>query len=153
MEIRAMREEDYDEVYALWTEIEGFGIRSVDDSRDGIVRFLRRNPTTSVVAVLCGEIVGSILCGHDGRRGSFYHVCVRKDCRRLGIARSMVAYSVRALKKEGISSVTLIAFDKNRVGNTFWKTMGWTVRDDVHYYDFVLNEENVIRFNSDKEND
>ena len=64
--------DDYDEVYALWKKIKGFGIRSIDDSREGVERFLRRNPTTSVVAEEDGHIVGSILCGHDGRRGCLY---------------------------------------------------------------------------------
>ena len=67
--IRVMTIDDYDEVYALWKKIKGFGIRSIDDSREGVDRFLRRNPTTSVVAEEDGHIVGSILCGHDGRRG------------------------------------------------------------------------------------
>ena len=75
--IRVMTIDDYDEVYALWKKIRGFGIRSIDDSREGVDRFLKRNPTTSVVAVKDGKIVGSILCGHDGRRGCLYHVCVR----------------------------------------------------------------------------
>ena len=72
--IRTMTMEDYDGVYELWTKIRGFGLRSVDDSREGVARFLRRNPTTSVVAVEDGRVVGSILCGHDGRRGYLYHV-------------------------------------------------------------------------------
>ena len=67
--IRTMTMEDYNGVYELWTKIRGFGLRSVDDSREGVARFLRRNPTTSVVAVEDGRVVGSILCGHDGRRG------------------------------------------------------------------------------------
>ena len=64
--IRVMTIEDYDGVYALWKKIRGFGIRSIDDSREGVGRFLKRNPTTSVVAEKDGKIVGSILCGHDG---------------------------------------------------------------------------------------
>ena len=74
--IRIMVPEDYDRVYRLWCGIKGFGIRSLDDSREGVERFLKRNPATSVVAEENGEIVGAILCGHDGRRGCFYHVCV-----------------------------------------------------------------------------
>jgi len=73
-QIREMKIEDYDKVYELWMGIHGFAIRSLDDSREGVERFLKRNPTTSVVA-LCGEkIIGSILCGHDGRHGCLYHV-------------------------------------------------------------------------------
>ena len=79
--VRQMKIEDYDQVYALWTKIRGFGIRSVDDSKEGVARFLRRNPDTSVVAVEEDQIVGAILCGHDGRRGCLYHVCVDPDWR------------------------------------------------------------------------
>ena len=60
--IRTMTIDDYDNVAALWAGIKGFGIRSIDDSREGIERFLRRNPNTSVVAEMDGKVVGSILC-------------------------------------------------------------------------------------------
>ena len=91
--IRVMTLEDYDEVYALWMGIHGFGIRSIDDSKEGVERFLKRNPTTSMVAVADGKIVGAILCGHDGRRGCLYHVCVHEDYRKNGIGKAMaVAY-------------------------------------------------------------
>lgn len=145
--IRIMTMEDYKEVYALWKKIRGFGIRSIDDSREGVERFLKRNPTTSVVAVEDGRIVGSILCGHDGRRGCFYHVCVDASYRRQGIGKSMVVASMEALKEEHINKVCLIAFTRNDVGNAFWNTIGWTKRLDLNYYDFTLNEENITAFN------
>lgn len=144
--VRIMTVDDYDGVYALWTKIRGFGLRSVDDSREGVERFLKRNPTTSVVAVEDGKVVGSILCGHDGRRGCLYHVCVDEDYRRRGIGRAMVGMAMEALKKEEISKVSLIAFTKNDVGNAFWNTIGWTRRLDLNYYDFVLNEKNITAF-------
>ena len=82
--VREMTMEDYDQVYKLWTKISGFRIRSIDDSREGVERFLKRNPTTSVVAVQNGHIIGNILCGHDGRTGCFYHVCVEDSYRQNG---------------------------------------------------------------------
>ena len=139
--------DDYEQVYALWKKIHGFGIRSVDDSKEGIARFLKRNPDTSVVAVEDGKIVGAILCGHDGRRGCMYHVCVDADYRMRGIGKSMVVFAMEALKKEKISKVSLIAFTKNDIGNAFWKEIGWTKRLDLNYYDFTLNEENITAFN------
>lgn len=142
-----MTMKDYNEVYALWKKIRGFGIRSIDDSREGVERFLKRNPTTSVVAVEDDRIVGSILCGHDGRRGCFYHVCVDAEYRRQGIGKSMVVASMEALKEEHINKVCLIAFTRNDVGNAFWNTIGWTRRLDLNYYDFTLNEENITAFN------
>ncbi len=146
--VRAMTIEDYDGLYALWMTIKGFGIRSIDDSREGVEQFLRRNPSTSVVAVSeSGEIVGGILCGHDGRRGCLYHVCVRADYRLLGIGKAMVVFCMNALKDENINKVSLIAFTKNDVGNAFWNRIGWTHRPDLNYYDFTLNEANITAFN------
>lgn len=145
--LRVMTIDDYDQVYALWKQIHGFGIRSVDDSREGIDRFLKRNPTTSVVAVDEDKIVGAILCGHDGRRGCLYHVCVDENYRMRGIGKSMVVFAMEALKKEKINKVSLIAFTKNDIGNAFWNEIGWTKRIDLNYYDFTLNEANITAFN------
>jgi len=142
-----MTQEDYEEVYMLWKSIKGFGIRSLDDSKEGIKRFLERNPTTSVVAIKEGKIIGSILCGHDGRRGCFYHVCVDETCRRQGIGKEMVVFSMNALKKEKINKVSLIAFVENDAGNAFWNTIGWQKRKDLNYYEFALNQENITAFN------
>lgn len=145
--IRVMTMEDYDGVKALWLKIKGFGIRSIDDSREGVELFLRRNPTTSVVAVEDGKIVGSILCGHDGRRGCLYHVCVDEEYRMRGIGKSMVVKCMEALREEKINKVSLIAFTKNDIGNAFWKEIGWTKREDLNYYEFTLNEANITAFN------
>lgn len=145
--VRVMTIEDYEGVYALWKKIKGFGIRSIDDSREGVARFLKRNPTTSVVAEKDGRIVGSILCGHDGRRGCLYHVCVDENYRRHGIGKEMVVFAMKALKEEQINKVSLIAFTENDIGNAFWNTIGWTERLDLNYYDFTLNEENITAFN------
>ena len=146
MTIREMKIEDYDNVFALWKTIKGFGIRSVDDSREGIERFLKWNPGLSVVAEEEGKIVGAILCGSDGRRGCLYHVCVHKDYRRQGIGKTMVIWCMEKLKELQINKVSLIAFTQNDIGNAFWKEIGWTKREDSNYYDFTLNEKNITAF-------
>ena len=130
-----MTPEDYDDVRALWMTIRGFGIRALDDSREDIERFIARNPTTSVVARDGNRIVGSILCGSDGRQGALYHVCVAKEYRRRGIGSQMVAFCMHQLRYMGINKVALIAF-----------TTGWTKKTNVNYYEFVLNEENITQF-------
>ncbi|SCY45055.1 GNAT family N-acetyltransferase [Butyrivibrio sp. INlla14] len=144
--VRIMTIEDYDQVYALWNSIHGFGLRTLDDSRESIDIFLKRNPTTSAVDVEDGKIVGAILCGHDGRRACFYHVCVSEQYRMHGIGKKMVNFCCMQLKKEKINKVCLNAFVTNEVGNKFWKKMNWTLRDDMNYYDFVLNDENKTVF-------
>ena len=144
--VREMTPEDYDKVYELWNSIQGFGIRSIDDSREGVERFLKRNPTTSVVAVQNGRIVGAIRCGHDGRTGFFYHVCVASDYRSRGAGHRMAHFAMQALRAEGVNKVSLVAFKSNALGNEFWHNVGWQRRDDMNYYDFVLNEENITNF-------
>lgn len=145
--IRVMTLEDFEEVHKLWMGIHGFGIRSIDDSREGVERFIRRNPTTSMVAVADGRIIGAILCGHDGRRGCLYHVCVEEAYRKHGIGQKLVQACIVALKEEHINKVNLIAFKKNEIGNHFWQGLGWNFREDVNYYECITNEENVTTYN------
>ena len=152
-EIVPMVPEDYDEVRALWMTIRGFGIRALDDSREDIVRFIERNPTTSVVARAGGKIVGTILCGSDGRQGTLYHVCVAKAYRRRGIGTHMVGFCMHQLKAMGINKVSLIAFSSNDAGNAFWNQIGWTRKTDVNYYEFVLNDQNITQFIGEEHED
>ena len=144
--IQPMTMEDYDDVRSPWLTITGFGIRTLDDSPADIRRFILRNPTTSVVARIGNRVVGSILCGSDGRQGSLYHVCVAREFRRKGIGTKMVAYCMQQLKLMGINKVSLIAFTKNDAGNAFWNRIGWIRRADVNYYEFILNQQNITQF-------
>lgn len=146
MTIRTMTLEDYDQVYELWQGIKGFGIRTLDDSKEGVERFMKRNPGTSVVAEADGRIIGCILCGHDGRRGCMYHVCVSEEYRQNGVGKRMALEALERLKLEGISKVNLIAFRTNALGNEFWKKSGWTFREDINYYEFTLNGDNMVNF-------
>lgn len=147
LQIRTMSIGDYDGVFELWRGIEGFYIRSIDDSREGIARFLARNPHTSVIACIKRgkqeQVIGSILCGHDGRYGSLYHVCVHRDYRKQGIGTQMVSRALEALKKEHISSISLIAFSENLIGNAFWKKQGWDSKPNANRYEFSLNRDNT----------
>lgn len=148
MQVRAMLKSDYEAVYELWSAISGFGMRSIDDSRENIERFLERNPNLSAVAEFDGKIVGSILCGHDGRTGGFYHVCVHKDYRKRGIAHKMTEFCLAALKAKKINKIALIAFKSNDLGNEFWRHYGFTLREDANYYDLSLNAGNQTHFNA-----
>ena len=63
------------------------------------------------------------------------------------IGKQMATAAMRALQREQINKVNLIAFKKNELGNHFWQDEGWKMRDDVNYYDFILNDENITKFN------
>ena len=133
MRIRAMLPSDYDLVYALWMSCKNMGFNNVDDSREGIARFLKRNPATSFVAEENGVIDGVILSGHDGRRGYIYHLSVRESRRREGIGARLANACLEALKSEGISKAALLVFCRNEAGNAFWERQGFIRREDVAY--------------------
>lgn len=137
-----MQESDYPEVYALWQESEGTGLRSLDDSREGIRRFLSRNPGSCFIARTKGKIIGVILAGHDGRRGYIYHTAVAKSHQRQGIGSGLVDKTVAALEEEGIKKAALLVYTRNRSGNGFWESKGFTERNDVTYRNFVIDPEN-----------
>ena len=138
--IRPMMIEDYDQAYALWLSTKGMGLNDRDDSREGIRQYLLRNPSTSFVAEEGAEIVGTILAGHDGRRGCIYHLAVREDHRRQGIASRLLEQALTALRAEGIRKVFLVAFRNNEDGNAFWESRGFALREDLSYRDKVLME-------------
>lgn len=100
------------------------GLRSLDDSREGIAKFIGRNPETSFCAVDGERLVGCILCGNDGRRGFIYHACVSPDYRKNGVGKHLVELALAALKKEGITKCALVCYSSNELGNGFWRSLG-----------------------------
>ena len=133
MIIREMTINDYDNVYNLWINTPGMGLNNIDDSREGIEKYLKRNPSTCFVEESGNNINGVILSGHDGRRGFIHHTAVAADFRHQGIGRELVNHAMTALKNEGITKVALVAFSKNKTGNAFWEKLGFKIREDLYY--------------------
>jgi ribosomal protein S18 acetylase RimI-like enzyme len=131
MQITVMTIDDYDDVYFLWTHTQGMGMNTLDDSREGIARYLKRNPATCFVARDNGTMVGAILSGHDGRRGFIYHAAVAQTHRKRGIGRRLVDNAVDALKKDGIHKVVFAVLRNNEIGNRFWERLGFEERPDL----------------------
>lgn len=132
---------DYDEIFALWnsTEQSRRALNPVDDSREGIARYLKRNPETCFAAVSEGHIIGVILSGHDGRRGMIHHMCVHPSFRRMGIAAHLVSLAEEALRKEGIQKVFGLVFTDNDGANAFWEKQGYSLRTNLNYRNKSLN--------------
>ena len=140
MNIRIMTISDYENVYFLWLSCKGMGLNNLDDSRNGIEKFLKRNPETCFVAETDNKITGVIIAGNDGRRGYIYHTAVHPDYRHNGIATMLVSKATEALKSIGINKAALVVFDRNTVGNAFWEKVGFTVRDDLIYRNLSLTD-------------
>ena len=145
-EIRLMTIDDYDKVYALWLSCAGMGLNNLDDSREGIEKYLARNPETCFVAEEDGNIAGVIIAGNDGRRGYIYHTAVNPDYRCRGIGSELVDKALNVLKSLSINKVALVVFLRNENGNAFWEKVGFTVRDDLTYRNISLAD--IVRIDT-----
>jgi putative acetyltransferase len=139
--ISAFTIDRYDDVLALWKECEGIGLSGAD-SREGIRLYLERNPGTSFIAHSEAKLVGAALAGHDARRGYIHHLAVHPDYRRQGLGRLLAGKCVDALREAGIvggwtagsrlrGKCHIFIFNSNTGGIAFWKSMDWTLREDV----------------------
>ena len=137
---RIMDISDYEQVYDLWLSCAGMGLNNLDDSEEGIQRFLNRNPKTCFVALAEQTVIGVIIAGNDGRRGYIYHTTVDPDHRHQGIATELVNKAMDALKKLGINKTALVVFSKNTDGNAFWEKSGFTPRQDLVYRNKTITE-------------
>jgi ribosomal protein S18 acetylase RimI-like enzyme len=145
MQIDTMTICDYDDVYSLWTHTPGMGMNTLDDSREGIEKYLKRNPTTCFVARENGELVGAILSGHDGRRGFIYHAAVAQTKRKMGIGKQLVEKTINALKIEGIHKIAFFIFKKNEGGNKFWQKLGFEEQPDLTFRAKVIGNREMKR--------
>jgi putative acetyltransferase len=78
-----------------------------------------------------GRVVGAILAGHDGRRGYIHHLAVHPGRRRQGLGRRLVECALSALRAAGIQKVHIFIFNTNAAGIAFWKSVGWTPREEI----------------------
>lgn len=129
-EIRAMQIEDYDEILALWKRCDGIGLSSADE-REPIKAFLEHNPGLCFVAHNNEEIIGTVLCGSDGRRGYLYHLAVDESQRHQGIGNALVQRSLEQLRLQGVQKCHLMVFANNLDGQAFWSKTGWALRKDI----------------------
>lgn len=125
----AMKSEHYEAVYALWARCNGVKL-SDKDNKAQILRYLKRNKSLSSVAISNGEIVGALLCGHDGLKGFIHHIAVDESFRRMGIGQNLVARSLKLLAKQEIGVCQIVVSAVNHHGEQFWTELGWKKQDD-----------------------
>jgi N-acetylglutamate synthase len=132
-EIREFVAGDIDAALRLWRRTEGVGLSDADRP-DRLREFLSRNAGLSCVAVSGDNLIGTILCGTDGRRGYIHHLAVAAESRRSGVGRSLVEAALSALDLTGIRKCHAFVFQSNPFGELFWERSGWQRRDDLHVY-------------------
>lgn len=128
--VRSMEISDYAEILAMWQQTEGVGLSSAD-SKERIAAYLERNPGCSFTAWSGQQLVGAVLCGHDGRRGYLHHLAVLRDWRKQGVGSVLVMRCLEALQAAGIDKCHLFVFKDNVPGRIFWEKAGWHERDDL----------------------
>lgn len=136
MTIQVMTIEDYDEVLALWQATPGLGLTAADE-REAIARYLDRNPGMSFVARLDGELAGTVISGHDGRRGYLHHLAVAERCRGAGIGAALVRRVLGTMAAAGMERTHLFVHANNAIGLRFWERAGCRRRDDIVMFTFV----------------
>lgn len=130
--------EYYDEAYQLWQNLEGISLSSAD-SPEGIKSYLLRNPGLSFIALANDKLIGTVLCGHDGRRGYLHHLAVNKNFQNHGIGRKLAETSLSALKLTGIQKCHLFVVSENYQAQKFWERIGWLKRDDIAIMSFNIS--------------
>lgn len=133
MIIRKMTISDYKYIIELWRNTNGLKITECDDSEEGLKKYLNRNPNTCFVAIENEHIIGTILSGHDGRRGYIYHTAVAGNMQKRGIGTQLLNTAIDALKNEGINKVALVALENNIKENAWWESKDFSKRKDLVY--------------------
>lgn len=135
MIIREMTIDDYDEVYEMW-QITTKRALSKADEKDQMERYLKHNAGMSQVAVVDGKIVGTVLAGHDGRRGFIHHMAVLPEFRRKKIGHALAQTAIQKIRGQGIDKTHIFCYQNNETGQSFWRDFGFEKREDVFVYSF-----------------
>jgi N-acetylglutamate synthase len=138
MKIRTFEQTDYLNARALWERTEGVGLSAADEP-EAIGTFLARNPSLSFVATIDEQIIGTILCGHDGRRGLIHHLVTAQSHRRRGIGTALLRHGLQALRRDGIDKCHLLVFRSNEAGLAFWRKVGAEERVSIALFSMLTN--------------
>jgi N-acetylglutamate synthase len=138
MNVRIFEPTDYANARELWQATPGVGLSQADE-KPQILHFLKRNPSLSFVAVDGYTLAGTILCGHDGRRGLIHHLVTASSHRRRGLGRYLLRAGIQALAAEGIDKCHLLVFRENVEGLAFWHAVGAKERVELSVFSVPTN--------------
>lgn len=129
MIVRRFRAEDYDEVFKLWKECRlELG---ASDSREEILRFIERNPNTSLVGEEDGKITAAVFGGFDGRRGLVHHLAVKPELQKMGYGREILNALEEEFRSMGVIKLSFWV-KKNNIGVVeFYNKSGYELREDI----------------------
>jgi ribosomal protein S18 acetylase RimI-like enzyme len=126
MEIRPAVDDDIDEVLALW---ERAAEATTTDDATAVAALLVRDAGALLVAEESGEIVGSVIAGWDGWRGSIYRLAVAPAWRRKGLGRQLLAAAENRLHGLGVRRMHAIVIGADERAVAFWRSSDWAHQD------------------------
>jgi ribosomal protein S18 acetylase RimI-like enzyme len=126
--IRSATDADIAAVLSLW---EACGTApGVTDTRDGLAGLLAVAPEGLLVAESEGMVIGTLIVGWDGWRGSFYRLAVRPEQRGRGVATALVREGERRLARLGAARLTAIVASDEPAALAFWEASGYCRQAD-----------------------
>jgi ribosomal protein S18 acetylase RimI-like enzyme len=137
--IREFSSADITPALDLWRRTDGIGL-SAADRPENLQDFLARNPGLSHVAVNGADLIGTVLCGTDGRRGYIHHLAVAAASRRAGIGRALLDAALTALKRSGIQKCHAFVSQSNPFVTLFWTPAGWERREELRIYSKLIED-------------
>ncbi|SFD04851.1 Acetyltransferase YpeA [Pragia fontium] len=129
MEIRIYKQDDFEDVVTLWERCDL--LRPWNDPETDIERKQYNNPELFLVAEVGGEVVGTIMGGYDGHRGSAYYLGVHPDYRGRGIANALISRLEKKLIARGCPKLQLLVRDDNEAVIGMYEKLGYEIQDTV----------------------
>jgi ribosomal protein S18 acetylase RimI-like enzyme len=126
---RSATAQDVDALIEFW-ESAGENESRPADRPELVARLLRRDPEAVVVADIDGAIVGTIICGWDGWRGSLYRLAVAPAFRRRGIGRRLLGAAEERLAALGAERFHAMVLNENEQGHSLWQAAGYEPQQD-----------------------
>lgn len=121
-ELRPATADDIEGVLAFWREA---AQPTSTDSAEVLASLVGRQPGALIVAEVDGHIVGSVIAGWDGWRGSIYRLAVGPDQRRSGLGRALLRAAEDRLTALGARRLHAIVVASNDDAVAFWTVSDW----------------------------
>lgn len=126
MEIRVFRQDDFEEIITLWQRCDL--LRPWNDPEMDIERKLNHDPDLFLVAEVGGEVVGSVMGGYDGHRGSGYYLGVHPDYRGRGIANALINRLEKKLIARGCPKIQLMVREDHDTVIEMYEKLGYEIQ-------------------------
>ena len=128
--LRPATADDIPTILSFWAD--ATAEPSSTDDTEGIEGLLEHSPSALIVAVDAGVIVGSVIAGWDGWRGTLYRLAVAPARRRHGIATALVKAAEQHLHTHGVRRMHLIVSTAGGPAAVdFWRSARYEPTDQV----------------------